>query len=314
MDWARSLLIRIGYVKRKATTKANPKLPELKFLQLKASFLQKTAAMVRAHAIPPELVINLDETGIELVPVGNWTMAPEGSKRVEVAGLGDKRQVTATFADTLSGEFLPMQLLYQGLTQRCHAKFNFPDGFHIHHSRNHWANEDTVKLFYQNIIVPYVLRVRQEKQIPDQKALLIMDNFSAHSSGDVMQPLEENGVLVVFLPANTTDRLQPLDLSINKFAKDFLRDKFRRWYASEVSKGLQSVPEGEAVSVDMRIAVMRELGAQWLVGFYDHVRSHPELVINGFKEAGILNAIEKGDVPVPSIDMPEDPFLDMDSA
>ena len=41
-------------------------------------------------------------------------MAAEESRRVEVAGLGDKRQITATFADTLSGAFLPMQLLYQG--------------------------------------------------------------------------------------------------------------------------------------------------------------------------------------------------------
>ena len=55
------------------------------------------------HAIPPELIINLDETGIKLVPVGDWTMAPEGSRIVEVTGLGDKRQITATVADTLSG-------------------------------------------------------------------------------------------------------------------------------------------------------------------------------------------------------------------
>ena len=100
-------------------------------------------------------------------------------------------------------------------------KFAFPDGFHIHHSPNHWVNEETVKFFYEKVIVPYVARVRLEKQIPDQKALRIMDNFKAHKSGDVLQPLEDSGVLVVFLPANTTDQLQPLDLSINKAAKDY---------------------------------------------------------------------------------------------
>ena len=71
------------------------------------------------------------------------------------------------------------------------------------------------------VIVPYVAWVCQEKQIPDQKALLIMDNFKAHNVGGVLQPLEDNGV---FLPANTTDHLQLLDLSINKPAKD---DRFR---------------------------------------------------------------------------------------
>ena len=87
--------------------------------------------------------------------------------------------------------------------------------------------------------------------MPDQKALLLVDNFAAHSSGDVIQPLEDNGVLVEFLPSNTTDRLQPLDLSINKPTKDFLREKFRRWYVEEVSKGFQNDPEGEIVSVSM---------------------------------------------------------------
>ena len=43
-------------------------------------------------------------------------MAPEESRSVEVAGLGDKIQITATFAGTL---------LYQGKTDRCHAKFTF---------------------------------------------------------------------------------------------------------------------------------------------------------------------------------------------
>ena len=323
-DWARSLLRRLGYVKRKATTKANTQLSEDKFQQIKASFLQQVFALVKAHAIPPELIINLDETGIKLVPVGEWSMAPQGSKRVEVAGLGDKRQLTATFADTLSGAFLPMQLLYQGKTDRSHPKFTFPDGFHIYHSPNHWANEGTVSLFYQKVIIPYVAHVLLEKQIPDQKVLLIMDNFKAHFAGDVLQPLEENGVLVIFLPANTTDRLQPLDLSINKAAKDFLRDKFRQWYARQVSQSLQTAPENEIVPVKMPDGVLKELGAKWLVAFYDYICSHPDLVVNGFKEAGILDLLENG---VPTVAIPqqdgilsdenqvpvEDPFLDIHS-
>ena len=36
-----------------------------------------------------------------------------GSKRVEIAGLQDKRQITAVFAGSLIGNFLPIQLVYQ---------------------------------------------------------------------------------------------------------------------------------------------------------------------------------------------------------
>lgn len=57
--------------------------------------------------IPNELVINWDHTGIHYVPVSNWTMATECLKRIEVKGLGDKRQLTAVFAASLAGHFLP---------------------------------------------------------------------------------------------------------------------------------------------------------------------------------------------------------------
>ena len=47
-------------------------------------------------------------------------MAKEGLKQVEVAGIDDKRQITATFAASLSGNFLPVQLAYEDKTTRCH--------------------------------------------------------------------------------------------------------------------------------------------------------------------------------------------------
>ena len=47
-------------------------------------------------------------------------MDKEGSKRVVVAGIDDKRQITATFAASLSGHFLPVQLVYEGKMTKCH--------------------------------------------------------------------------------------------------------------------------------------------------------------------------------------------------
>ena len=64
--------------------------------------------MVKLRDILDNLIINPDQTGVKLVPTGDWTMAAEGSKRVEVAGQGDKRQITATFIASLGGIFLPM--------------------------------------------------------------------------------------------------------------------------------------------------------------------------------------------------------------
>ena len=43
---------------------------------------------------------------------------------------------------------------------------------------------------------------------------------------------------MVLLPANTTDSLQPMDLLVNKPAKDFLKWHFEEWYSGEVMKQL----------------------------------------------------------------------------
>lgn len=110
---------------------------------MKHTCLQQVVLMVKCHKIPASLVINLDQTGLNIVPTGEWTMEKEGRKRVNLAGLGDERQITATFAATLDGQFLPMQLLYQGKTDYCQPKFSFSCEFDVFHTPNHWANEDT---------------------------------------------------------------------------------------------------------------------------------------------------------------------------
>ncbi len=55
-----------------------------------------------------------------------------------------------------------------------------------------------------------------------------MDNFKGQITPKVSEYLEKNDihVHVCLLLPNTTDRLQPMDISVNKPAKDFLRRKF----------------------------------------------------------------------------------------
>ena len=111
--WAFSLLRRMKFVKRKATT-AKSKLSSTDFSQAKKDFLESIVTTVEMEEIPPELILNWDQTGIKLVPVSAHTMDREGSKRVEVTGVSDKRLITALFCGSLTGDFLPMQVVYKG--------------------------------------------------------------------------------------------------------------------------------------------------------------------------------------------------------
>ena len=103
--------------------------------------------------IPTDLVINWDQTGIHYVPVSNYTMEKEGSKRIELVGIEDKRQITAVFSGTMSGVFLPMQLIYQGKTPKCLPSVQFPSNWNVIFTDNHLSNETTMLAYLEKILL-----------------------------------------------------------------------------------------------------------------------------------------------------------------
>lgn len=175
--WGKNLLNRMGFVKRRASTKAKVSIEN--FEEVKAQFLLDIKAVVKFEEIPFDLIINWDQTGINYVPVGSWTMEREGAKRVEIAGVDDKRQITAVFAGSLTGDFLPPQLVYKGTTPRCLPAVSFPPDWHITYSENHWSNESTMKAYIATILLPYVREKRKELKLDaSYPALVIFDNFT----------------------------------------------------------------------------------------------------------------------------------------
>ena len=71
-NWALSLLGRMDYVKRKATTKSTPKMSDEVFQGVKTRFLKQVSSVSKLRSIPESLMINIDQTGIKLVPTGDW--------------------------------------------------------------------------------------------------------------------------------------------------------------------------------------------------------------------------------------------------
>ena len=90
-------------------------LGEEQFRGVQRSYLVEIVQKAQANN-PPQLIINWYQTGLNVVPKSYWTMEEQGSQRVEIAGLGDKRQITATFAVAMSGAVLAVQMLYAGKT------------------------------------------------------------------------------------------------------------------------------------------------------------------------------------------------------
>ena len=118
----------MNWTKRKGTTgKIEPSKQFL--LEEKLTFRKKISGVIFEHDISKELIINLDQTPLSYVSPGKYTFDFTGVKTVPIEGIDDKRQITATFAISLSGEFLPIQVIYEGKTKRCLPKYTFPASF-----------------------------------------------------------------------------------------------------------------------------------------------------------------------------------------
>ena len=244
---------------------------------------------VELEDIPGDLIFNWDQTGINLVPSCLWTMDKRGKKRIEIAAFQDKCQITAVMCGSLMGVLLPFQLIYAGKTSRCHPTYKFPDNWQITHSTKHWSNEDTMLQYIQDIIIPFVNETRQNIGADEkQPALAIFDHFKGQMTERVIQKLEDNYLHSVLIPANYTGLLQPMDVSVNKVVKSYLRSEFSKWYSDQLAEKLSKDCEE---CVDLSTARMKSVGARWLVNLYEHLENSPDIIVNDFRHAGIHQAL-----------------------
>ena len=104
--------------------------------------------------------------------------------------MNDKRQITILIGACKNGHYLSPQVIYDGKINRC---------------------------------LPKVRKTREKMSLsPNHTCLVIFDKFKAQCTATELKALEENNILVVSVPANYTDQLQPLDIAVTP-GKEFLR-------------------------------------------------------------------------------------------
>jgi hypothetical protein len=117
---------------------------------------------------------------------------------------------------------------------------------------NHWADVDTTKAWVKKLLVPYLVKVSQPRscscqplalacavlwplamprsavqekqrlQLPvDQRSLLLLDCWHGHIAGKFRSWMRQEypWILVIYVPACCTGKLQPCDLAVNYVVK-----------------------------------------------------------------------------------------------
>ncbi|CAC5395882.1 unnamed protein product [Mytilus coruscus] len=292
--YAISVLRRIGVVKRKGT-KGVKHLPA-DFDDIKQEYVKKVSTVIKQHSIPDSLVIKWDQTGCQLIPGGDWTMEQQGSQQVPITGIDDKRQITLLLATSMNGSLLPPQLIYQGKTDRSLPKgVDFPDNWDVTSTETRWSNENTMIRFVDKVILPYVEGIIEDLPLSqkNQKAVGILDVYRAHTGEKLLRHLKKNDIIPLFVSAACTDKLQPLDLSVNREYKEQLKSNFHDWYSAQVVQQLNHQEDitGERapkVIVDLKTSVMKPAHAQWIVSTHQIMSNRTDLIKSGFRKAGLL--------------------------
>ena len=158
----------------------------------------------------------------------------------------------------------------------------------------------------EEVILPYIVKKRAELKLPrSQKALIVWDVFRGQVTSSVMDKLRSLDCEFVPVPANMTHFFQPLDLTVNRAAKNYMRKQFIMFYGDAVKQQLDGGKSVEDVEVDFHLTTIKPLHAQWLVNMYNLFTTTQGacIITKGWKKAGVAGLLD-GTTKLPT----EDPF------
>ena len=251
-------------------TTDKPEIPDQAVKEAKLLFQHQIVSIVEDDEIPESLIMNFDQTSLKYAPVSNSTLAKKGSKHIPITVGAFKESITATFGITYSGNFLPMQLVYKGKTQRGFPRGNFPSSFSLSANSKHFSNtQESLKLL-DEIIIPYVEKKREVLNLDkNQPTLLIIDVFSGQVTKPVIDKMTEN-IKLVKVPANMTRLFQPLYLTIIGAAKAYMKKRFIEWYNRCIIQELDSGKGVDNIDIQLEMSVLKPLHTNWINDLYNY--------------------------------------------
>ena len=120
----------------------------------------------------------------------------------------------------------------------------------------------------QNVWLPYV---------GGRPALLCLDKFSGHLTEAVKDALVKGGTKLLVIPGGCTSVLQPLDVSVNKPFKSFIRQSWCERMVREAETGAAKITPAS-----------KSMLMEWIKAAADRVEQHPTTIEKSFQVTGIV--------------------------
>lgn len=220
------------FMKRRSLT---VRKPEKLSLSRKTSFNEHTVKLFydnldEVHSkygpFPPQRIFNVDETACltvqeppkVVVPVGfgtlsNTTSAERGSL------------VTMIGCINAIGNYIPPMLIFPRVHLKDHMLKDSPTGTIGAANQSGWSTEDKFVQFLDH----FIDHVKPSKK---ERVLILMDNHETHLSTGALEKAVENGIVMLTFPPHTSNKFQPLDVSVYGPFKTFYNQYLDTWHTN----------------------------------------------------------------------------------
>lgn len=218
-----------------------------------------------------DFIANMDETPIYLDMVPSKTVDRKGKKTIKIRTTkSEKCHVTAVLACSSTGNMLPPMVIFKGKTARAIHGVEGSNGTLVSYQEKAWMDESGMLKWIDRIWIKYTKK---------KPSLLFLDCFKAHLTEKVKEAFGNCNTTVLVIPGGCTSVLQPLDVSINKPIKSYIRHSWEQYMIEKCSGGGNAPKPSKQLLVD------------WLQNANHMLDSNKCIVKKSFLVTGLSNSL-----------------------
>lgn len=215
--------------------------------------------LTRLEGFDPEVLLNMDETGLFFQSFPTRTISTSEKKGVKQS----KVRITVALCSNATGSIkIKPFLIGHSKKPRCFKDFNVGKYCHYYANKKAWMTTELFNNFLEHL--------SRELKPHNKEFILLMDNAPSH-----VLTTEYKNIKVITLPKNSTAHLQPMDAGIIRNFKLYYRKKLIIDYMASLDREKQ-------FSVDLKKAVLM------IHNSWNQVK--PETIKNCFRKTGIIRA------------------------
>jgi hypothetical protein len=151
-----------------------------------------------------------------------------------------------------------------------------PKGVICWFQENGWMTSELM-----NHYIEFLSRIRMSENLSKESAMMVYDSFRGHLEESIKTKFHQHNFHLAIIPAGLTSVCQPLDVSINKPFKDYMRKEWYEW----MSQG----GAGETAAGNLKRARISNV-CGWVKRSWDAVSN--QIIFNSFKKCAISNMLD----------------------